>query len=121
LRQIRSVASGFGTLFAFMFRAAPEKGKRPTIMLRVTQPSAGEAGAILKLEGKLIQPWVDEIQGLLNEGKFSTGARLDLSGLTFIDEAGTTLIRHLLSQGFQIESCSPYVAELLQWRRDQNR
>ena len=89
-------------------------------MLRVTQASTGENGAILKLEGKLIQPWVDEVSSLLNEGKLSDGSRLDLSSLTFIDEAGANLLLRLLGQGFQIESCSPYVAELLQLRRDRN-
>jgi anti-anti-sigma regulatory factor len=90
-------------------------------MFRVTESSAGETGAILKLEGKLIQPWVDELSSLLNEGKLSSRSRLDLSSLSFVDEAGARLLRHLLGQGFQIESCSPYVAELLQLRGDQNR
>ncbi len=89
-------------------------------MLRVTQSSAGDKGPILKLEGKLIQPWVDEVGSLLNDGILASGSRLDLSSLSFIDEAGAKLLRRLLGQGFQIESCSPYVAELLQLRRDQN-
>lgn len=89
-------------------------------MLRVTESSAGEKGPILKLEGKLIQPWVEEVSSLLHDGKLSAGSRLDLASLTFIDEAGVNLLRQLLGQGFQIESCSPYVAELLQLRRDQN-
>jgi hypothetical protein len=89
-------------------------------MLRVTQTRPDEKGPILKLEGKLIQPWVDDVSGLLNDGKLSAGSRLDLASLTFIDEAGASLLRRLLGQGFQIESCSPYVAELLQLRRDQN-
>jgi anti-anti-sigma regulatory factor len=89
-------------------------------MLRVTQSSEGENGPILKLEGKLIQPWVDEVSSLLNEGKLSAGSRLDLSSLTFVDEAGANLLLRLLGQGFQIETSSPYVAEILQLRRDQN-
>jgi len=90
-------------------------------MLRVTQSSAGLNGPVLKLEGKLIQPWVDEVTSLLNDGKLSAGSRLDLSSLSFTDEAGANLLLRLLGQGFQIESCTPYVAELLQLRRDQNR
>jgi anti-anti-sigma regulatory factor len=89
-------------------------------MLRVTQSSACGNGPILKLEGKLIQPWVDEVSSLLNGGKLPAGSRLDLSSLTFIDEAGANLLLRLLGQRFQLQTCSQYVAELLQLRRDQN-
>ena len=90
-------------------------------MLRVTRSSHDETGATWKLEGKLVQPWVNEVCHLFNNGGPSTPPRLDLSSLTYVDEAGAELLRRLLVQGLQIESCSPYVAELLQWRREQNR
>jgi hypothetical protein len=90
-------------------------------MLRVTQSSQDATGATWKLEGKLVQPWVDEVRHLFNNGEPAPHPRLDLSSLTYVDEAGAELLRQLLGQGLEIESCSPYVAELLHCGRDQNR
>ncbi len=81
-------------------------------MLKVTQTNS-HGGAIVKLEGKLLQPWVDEVRALFVPPPGSL-PRLDLASLTFVDAAGLDLLRQLLGQGVAIESCSPFVAALLQ-------
>ncbi len=70
---------------------------------------------ILKLEGTLQGPWVDETHDVYAR---SPAARsricLDLSGLTFADEAGAALLRELIRRGASVVGCSSYIAELLQ-------
>lgn len=83
-------------------------------MLRITRLGANDAVATLKLEGKLLEPWVDEV---VRACEAATGSlrstRLDLSAVTFVDAAGAELLRELLRQGVAISACSGYVAELL--------
>jgi anti-anti-sigma regulatory factor len=83
-------------------------------MLKVTQTNSHGRGAIVKLEGKLLQPWVDEVRALFLPPLPGSLPRLDLASLTFVDTAGLDLLRQLLGQGVAIESCSAFVAALLQ-------
>jgi hypothetical protein len=83
-------------------------------MLKITQTSSHAGGSTVKLEGKLLQPWVDEVRGLFLPPAPGSLPRLDLSCLTFVDEAGANLLRQLLGQGVAIDSCSAFVAALLQ-------
>ncbi|MBI3864371.1 MAG: hypothetical protein HY290_21005 [Planctomycetia bacterium] len=71
------------------------------------------------LEGKLLEPWVDEVGRLFMASHAQSLPRIDLSALTFIDAAGAELLQQLLRRGVQVESCSPYVAEMLHWDRKQ--
>ena len=83
-------------------------------MLRITEVADG-SGLLLKLEGKLLEPWVEELARAarrpLPEGHGPI--RLDLSSVTFADEAGVRLLRELLRQGVEIAATSAFVAALL--------
>jgi anti-anti-sigma regulatory factor len=76
-------------------------------MLRIT-PTDGER--TLRLEGRLVEPWVGE---LLRAWREAAGAGLDLSGVTFVDAAGAEALRQLREQGATIRGCSGFIAELL--------
>ena len=84
-------------------------------MLRITEIVDGGSGLLLKLEGKLLEPWVEELArvtgrpGLKGHGP----VRLDLSSVTFVDEAGVRLLHDLLRQGVEIAAISSFVAALL--------
>jgi anti-anti-sigma regulatory factor len=84
------------------------------VMLRITEVVDG-SGLLLKLEGKLREPWVEELARAarrpLPEGHGPI--RLDLSSVSFADEAGIRLLRELLQQGAQIAAASGFVAALL--------
>jgi len=84
-------------------------------MLRITRLVGDDSGEILKLEGKLQGPWVDEVQNAhaLSAAQASRTC-LDLCGLTFADWAGAALLRELIRSGAQVVGCSSYIAELLQ-------
>lgn len=82
-------------------------------MLRIT--SIESPGRLtLKLEGKLLGAWVDELRAASQPLTTFIGERaLDLADLTFIDDAGVRQLRDLTDQGMRITSCSQFVSELL--------
>ncbi len=82
-------------------------------MLRITRSDRGCAAVSIKLEGKLLEPWVDEVRHLFAARDGAPFPRLDLAELIFVDAAGARLLHDLVRRGVQIESCAPYVAELL--------
>ena len=83
-------------------------------MIRLTRIAGPRATQTIKLEGKLLEPWVDEVRKACASGTDPSGrTSLDLSALTFVDAAGAGLLRELIGQGIEIIACSSYVAELL--------
>jgi ABC-type transporter Mla MlaB component len=83
-------------------------------MLRLIPMAGSSSVDTFKLEGKLMGPWVSEVRDAFAHLKDrSTRTCLDLSDLTFVDQAGAELLRDLVRQGVEIVACSSYVAELL--------
>jgi anti-anti-sigma regulatory factor len=84
-------------------------------MLRITRILEPHSAPTLRLEGKLLEPWIEELlQECTVQGLGPDAIRLDLSAVTFVDAAGATLLRQLIERGAEIVACSGYVAELLQ-------
>ena len=69
---------------------------------------------ILRLEGRVIGPWVDELRRSC-EPVLASGARLtlDLFEVSFIDRDGIDLFRSLREREVALTNCSPFVAEQL--------
>lgn len=83
-------------------------------MLRITTIQDEKTPVILKLEGKLLAPWIAELDEACRRASAgSTPATLDLAGLSFVDAPGTVALRDLRRRGMQIVGCSPLVNELL--------
>jgi ABC-type transporter Mla MlaB component len=83
-------------------------------MLRITQAHGHESVSTLRLEGKLLGPWVAEFTRLCDELRCPPDClRLDLSAVTFVDGPGVALLRDLLHRGVTLAACSGLVAELL--------
>ncbi|HKB35997.1 MAG TPA: hypothetical protein VKD72_06055 [Gemmataceae bacterium] len=83
-------------------------------MLRITRITGADSAQTIKLEGKLLGPWVDEVREACAQAMARSGrTRLDLVAVTFADAAGVALLRELIRQGVEIAACSGYVAELL--------
>ena len=83
-------------------------------MLRITRMVGKDSGEILKLEGKLQGPWVDEAHdAYVHSAAQTPHTCLDLSSLTFADGEGAALLRELVRSGAQVVGCSSYIAELL--------
>jgi anti-anti-sigma regulatory factor len=83
-------------------------------MLRLSRIAGTHPTPTIKLEGKLLEPWVDEVRQACAAGtESSSSISLDLSALAFVDAAGEGLLRDLIGQGIEVVACSGYVAELL--------
>jgi hypothetical protein len=83
-------------------------------MLRITTIQNDGLPTVLKLEGKLLEPWIGElIEACRLASKRAASATLDLAGLSFVDAPGTIALRELQRRGLELTGCSPLVAELL--------
>jgi ABC-type transporter Mla MlaB component len=83
-------------------------------MLKISQ--AGEVGhsVTLKLEGRVIGPWVGELrqvcETLLTEGR---ALKLDLADVTFADTSGVAVLSSFKSRGVKLACCSAFLKEQL--------
>jgi hypothetical protein len=84
-------------------------------MLRITTTDGDQATRIFKLEGKLLGPWVGELESSLSSSLVPPDrVRLDIRGLTFVDAEGARILASLIRDGGRVVACSGFVAELLQ-------
>ncbi len=83
-------------------------------MLRITQTNVLESIKTFKLDGKLLEPWVLEVRQVCTANQTTPDQiRLDLSGLTYADQAGTQLLKDLVHRGVVVSACSGFIAQLL--------
>jgi anti-anti-sigma regulatory factor len=85
-------------------------------MLRITVTEAGFRSKQIKLEGRIMDASVQELQRLfaeLRQQDQQLNLIVDLSGVSFVDHAGITLLHRLRLQQVMLQHCSPFVAELL--------
>jgi ABC-type transporter Mla MlaB component len=83
-------------------------------MLRITRIDGEDSMQTLKLEGKLLEPWIAELLSVSTPTNDLAGQnRLDLSGLTYVDQAGTKVLKELILRGYTVSGCSGFIAELL--------
>jgi ABC-type transporter Mla MlaB component len=85
-------------------------------MLKIARVDDGKGQTVpaLKLEGKLLGPWVIELSRACEELRVPPNALcLDLTAVTYIDLAGLGLIRDLIRHGVMLSGCSSYIEELL--------
>jgi len=87
-------------------------------MLMITRAKGSDLTRTLKLEGKLLEPWIGELKSVCDEPQV-TPCRvcLDLSDLTFIDAAGARFLASLIRDGARVIACSGFVAEMLHLKR----
>jgi hypothetical protein len=89
-------------------------------VLRITwiELEGSASNRTLKLEGKLVGPWVDELSRACEELRIPPHRlRLDLADVTFVDPLGVKLLDDLVRQGATIVGCSGFIADLLNGRR----
>ena len=82
-------------------------------MLRITTLNHAPT-VLLRLEGKLTGPWIDELRVAFDRAKRDgRQVRLDLSAVSFVDSNGVELLHELFDNGALVEACSTFVSELL--------
>jgi RNA polymerase sigma-70 factor (ECF subfamily) len=86
-------------------------------MLHVSVSEEAEAAVSFKIEGKLVGDSCAIVRNAYRElDRSGKKVLFDLSGVTFIDRAGTILISELLSQPNELASCSEYIRAILEYR-----
>ena len=82
-------------------------------MLRITQREE-----CLMVEGRIAGPWVRELRRAAEEFRAShPSTGLDLSGVSYVDAEGASLLRSLVAQRMPILSSSPFVRAMLRETR----
>ena len=83
-------------------------------MLRISQTKTVNHAVILRLEGRVVGPWVTELQKACEE-VLTTGRplKLHLGDLDFMDAQGVVLLSSLRSKGVSFLECPPFAAEQL--------
>ena len=82
-------------------------------MLRITQSPSVKVITV-GLEGKLLQPWIEEVRGVLSAARSEGRVRLDLSQLSFADESGLRLLREMQRDGVELSSSTALLTALLE-------
>jgi len=83
-------------------------------MLKISRAGKGNHSVTLKLEGRVVGPWVGELrqvcETLLSEGR---ALKLDLADVTFADADGVAVLTGFKTRGVTLKNCSPFVDEQL--------
>ena len=83
-------------------------------MLKISQVNPVNHALTLRVEGRLVGPWVQEARNacerVLSEGR---SLKLDLGEVSFVDQEGIKLLSMLRSRGVELIDCSPFVEEQL--------
>jgi ABC-type transporter Mla MlaB component len=83
-------------------------------MLKISQVGTANHSVKLKLEGRVIGPWVGELLQVcethLAEGR---KLKLDLADVSYVDADGVAALIGLKSRGVTVTNCSPFVEEQL--------
>ena len=85
-------------------------------MLKISE-LAVEHAVTLKLEGRLIGPWVEALRDVC-ENRLQDGRRwqLDCTDVSYADRAGVFLLLKLQAHGVELMNCSSFLAEELKAR-----
>jgi len=83
-------------------------------MLRIVRLQVTPDRATLRLEGRVVGPWVDELarscEQVLAGGHALT---LDVADVAFVEPRGARLLQDLLARGVAVAHCPAFVAEQL--------
>jgi anti-anti-sigma regulatory factor len=83
-------------------------------MLKISEGKPVAQGLSLRLEGRVVGPWVRELRQIC-EPLLADGSKLtiDLADVSFADETGVTLLASFKARGIQLVNPTPFVAEQL--------
>jgi len=80
-------------------------------VLKISIISDSDQSIQFQLEGKLVGPWVEELQRLSDEAlSHQKAVSLDLERVWFVDSHGVTLLRNLARRKVSQVNCSQFVS-----------
>ena len=81
-------------------------------MLKISQIGVSNHSVTLKLEGRVVGPWVAELrricEPLLAEDR---ALKLDLAEVSYVDAEGVDALNGFKSRGVKLKNCSPFVEQ----------
>jgi len=83
-------------------------------MLKISESKPVRKTITLRLEGRIVGPWVDELQQVC-EPLVRNGCQLalDMAEVAFVDEKGVAALSVLSARGAQLVNATPFVVEQL--------
>jgi len=83
-------------------------------MLKIDVADQARQGTTVRLEGRMVGPWVEELQRVC-ESYLGNGLALtlDFAGVSFIGREGVALCRALRQSQVSFTNCSPFLKEQL--------
>jgi anti-anti-sigma regulatory factor len=79
-------------------------------MLKISQAGTPNHSVSLKLEGRVVGPWVEELrqtcEAFLADRRSLT---LDLTGVSYADSEGAAMLNRFKSDGVELINCSPFL------------
>jgi hypothetical protein len=88
-----------------------------TGMLKIVASEPELGRTILRLEGQVIGPWVEEVK-IASETALTSGAVvLDLGDVSFVERRGIELLQTLAARGVVLVNCTSFVLEQLKAQR----
>ena len=94
-------------------------------MLRISRAAGSDNAIVLRLEGQVVGPWVDELERVCHETvrnqRGTPRLILDLTGVSFLDANGIALFRKLVTGDVSIANYSVFIAEQLKEVADVDR
>jgi ABC-type transporter Mla MlaB component len=87
-------------------------------MFKITEVQVPYGARRLKLQGRLLGPWIDALR-VTCDGRSSTTERLelDLAELSFVDSSCAIVLRDLICRGAVVTRSSPFIRALLNEER----
>jgi hypothetical protein len=88
-------------------------------MLKISQIGPVNQTVTLRVEGRIVGPWVTELQHSCEEVLTNDQTlKLHLADVEFMDPQGVALLSSLRSRGVALLECSPFAAEQLKRARN---
>lgn len=82
--------------------------------MRIATTDKPGSGATLRLEGRVIGPWVDEVRWACERALVTGEAlTLDLDEIAFVDRDGLELLKDLTDRGVIVVNCPVFLHEQL--------
>jgi hypothetical protein len=83
-------------------------------VLKISVIGDSDNAVELALEGKLVGPWVDELDRVSQEAlSQSKSLTLNLEKVWFVDTRGAALLRNLAGRHVSQNNCSQFVSQLV--------
>jgi ABC-type transporter Mla MlaB component len=81
-------------------------------MLKISEPGTPNHSVTLKLEGRVVGPWVEELRRVCEPILTKDcSLKLDLTEVSYVDAEGVAMLNGFKARGVKLKNCSPFVEQ----------